>query len=483
MSDHLRRIPLELLGEIFQFYVGLEGLEALSASSAVREPSLTSKLSSSASPLILGRVCWTWRKLSLAMPSLWSLLAVYRPRLSQLEAIQIWLERSGDRPLFLDIFQPPVDNDEQNEALEDLLLLLADHGRQWKHFSLNLCGAPPPEALYRLPFDSFAILDSVDLRLQEDASFIHAWRPFYAVPTLRRVSWDFPYVEWGLPKIAPWSQLTHVQLPCVRNQNMSVDELLQVIMYCVELVDLELAMTMPLKAPSLPASRVAYSNQLALASLRAQRRDQAAKERASGAVGLGRLMVLDSDIQTALRAPIDLPNLRFLKIHAHGRDAAPLLDRLKLPALISLHILHYITFSVPPSTGYITELLQRSGVYKLDTLSIYDPDLAEGEILELLESPRLRFLRQLELLLSSVTDDTIEVLTHAPGMPCHLPHLKDLTLPDCVTSDGVLSKMVLSRQPMLSTMKFSVAGDTPLIQDVASLRMLSRQSTFCLSVI
>ncbi|GLB35562.1 hypothetical protein LshimejAT787_0211270 [Lyophyllum shimeji] len=482
--NYIHRLPLELLGDVFHFYVHSEGPSDMpSTHSALQEPALTSTLSSPASPFILSRVCWTWRRLSLAMPGLWSSLAVYRPTFSQLEAIQLWLKRSGNSPLYIYIHephsQPLADPDER--AIDDLLSLLAEHAAQWRHFGLQRCGLSPPLMLHRLPFNSFSRLESVALGFHDQND--DAWAEFYKVPSLRRISWDVSRVELNIVKFAPWWNLTHVKLP--RISGMAVDDLLRAMLYCVHLEDLELAMTMPLE----PQSRAGNANVITAHPLPADLRRPPNPEPRTLRDVYDRAQFLTSlaNLATVHQAPIDLllPNLRFLKVHARGRDAAPLLDRLTLPALTSLDVLHYMTSSVPSSTTYITELLVRSGSHKLQTLSIYDPDLPEDEILPLLTSPHLHSLRHLELLVSRVTDRTIEILTpaHRPGAPRRLPDLRCLVLPDCVTSDRLLSTMVISRQPVLKTMKFSVAADTPLKEDVAILRELARQSSFCLSVI
>ncbi|KAF5386840.1 hypothetical protein D9615_002011 [Tricholomella constricta] len=480
MSSHIDRIPLELLEKVFKFYAS-DGLTEPSLGSTIRPSSLTSTLSFSASPFILGAVCSLWRETSLAMPCLWSSLAVYRPRYAQIGTIRLWLERSKEVPLSLYLYEPFIPDPANEEARESILFLFLRHAHRWKHFYAKLSGDHPAESLCTLPINDLIMLESVELDFREHVGdYGSPWLSFYKISSLRRVTWDSSSAIRGAHNFAPWSTLTHVKLPLV--PNLTIDSLLKNILYAVNLVDLEVAMSMPLEPLPPPPARLKCVSEAALESLRAQLPPGWWERTISDAVALGRAMQREENLRTALFAPIDLPNLQSLKIHAHGRDAAPLLDRLKLPELKSLHILHYTTYPVAPSTRYIIALLERSGLYKLDTLSIYDPDMREDEVVKLLTSRRLQALRKLELLVSSVGDNTVQLLFVRRGMQYRLPYLTHLVLPDCVTSEGMLLKMVVSRQPLLNTVKFCVTADTPM-SDVAKLRKLASRTGFCLSTV
>ncbi|KAG5642325.1 hypothetical protein DXG03_003000 [Asterophora parasitica] len=482
IPNYVNRLSLENIRRIFQFYVDEPSSDsALFSNLKPRPSSLTSTLSSSASPFILASVCILWRHLALSEPRLWSSLAVYRPKTSQINTIRLWLERSQKNPLSIYplsvyLYEPATDPLSDHLAREEILFLFHAHAHRIKHFYAKVSGGHPAESLYTLPTHKLARLESVELDLTDyEGDYDSAWHGFHDVPSLRRIAWDPSSVIHGVHDFAPWSTLTHVKLPYVAD--LTIDELLSNLIYAVNLVDLDLEMTMPVRVPPPSHKRIgiAYSGPAALEFLRRPPRVGCRDEKVSDGSALGRAMQVQANLELAMVATIDLPSLRSLRIHAHRRDAAPLLDRLKLPELKSLHIIHSITDPIVPSTRYITALLERSG--GLETLSIYDPNMSEDEIVHLTESPRLRVLRNLDLQVGPVGDNTIGPLIVRHGARHRLPKLTNLTLADCVTSEGLCYAMAASRRPVLKTFKFCVAEGTPL-NDIVDLRKLASRGGF-----
>ncbi|KAF7975270.1 hypothetical protein HWV62_10154 [Athelia sp. TMB] len=83
---HMRRLPIEVLEEIFMF-------------SVPRYPTVTDY---SVAPLLLGQVCRLWREVSRTTPMLWSVLRLTEPNHPELfERLVQWFERSGDCSLDL----------------------------------------------------------------------------------------------------------------------------------------------------------------------------------------------------------------------------------------------------------------------------------------------------------------------------------------------------------------------------------------------
>ncbi|KAJ7768312.1 hypothetical protein B0H16DRAFT_1519365 [Mycena metata] len=96
----VRRLPLEILEEIF---------------SACLPTHRNCVMSTSEAPLLLGRVCSSWRAISLSTPRLWSKLHIVEPTTAgwwpnmeeevakHLEATKTWLARSGQCPLSISL--------------------------------------------------------------------------------------------------------------------------------------------------------------------------------------------------------------------------------------------------------------------------------------------------------------------------------------------------------------------------------------------
>ncbi|KAK6996922.1 hypothetical protein R3P38DRAFT_3068501 [Favolaschia claudopus] len=90
----IRRIPQDVLSEIFFACLPTHRNCVMSASEA---------------PVLLGRICSSWRALSLATPRLWASLHIAEPRVrsglyedkivQRLEVMKMWLARSGQCPL------------------------------------------------------------------------------------------------------------------------------------------------------------------------------------------------------------------------------------------------------------------------------------------------------------------------------------------------------------------------------------------------
>ncbi|KAF7357955.1 Tetratricopeptide repeat family [Mycena venus] len=101
----IRRLPLDILEEIFVACLPSHRNCVMSAEEA---------------PVILGRICSSWRTISLATPRLWSRLHIVEPRspepsnplhmsrrLLRLEVANSWLRRSGECPLSISLDSSP----------------------------------------------------------------------------------------------------------------------------------------------------------------------------------------------------------------------------------------------------------------------------------------------------------------------------------------------------------------------------------------
>ncbi|KAF7342602.1 F-box domain-containing protein [Mycena sanguinolenta] len=122
----LRRMPPELLGEIFSWTL----------------PSTRDIFDTEDCPWILTRVCSSWRAVALSIPSLWSLIVIDFPaqRRYSLKMISTQIERA--RSLKIHFFGSQNRRPRRQVAL---FRLLAEHSTRWEEFSIQLTSHLVPE--------------------------------------------------------------------------------------------------------------------------------------------------------------------------------------------------------------------------------------------------------------------------------------------------------------------------------------------------
>jgi len=358
----IHRIPVELLGEIFKHYLD-------EAPQTRRKNIGTSRLTTgyltTVNPIILGHICLRWRNISLSMPTLWSSLAIYRPKLSQIPLIRLWLKRSGVCPLTLSLSQT-IDGDvTQVAATRHILSYFVRCARRWQSIRLSLYDGPPYEPLLNLPPGTAGMLESAHLDLPdwnyEDIDRL--WSTFHSSPSLRRVAWGSEYDFQQLPTHIPWKQLTHIT---ARNIITSTpEELLHVLQSCKNLHEFHISTSW------------SYTVRVQI-----------------------------------LATPIVLPNLQHLKIYAEGSSSAPLLSQVTLPALDSLQLYHtslsYVDVQKPRSCSFLTDLVVRSAC-RLQHFSLTDKGVTEADLAGFLSAPAASSLREISLVLGSIAEPAVKM--------------------------------------------------------------------------
>ncbi|KAJ7134884.1 hypothetical protein C8R44DRAFT_437146 [Mycena epipterygia] len=169
----VRQLPVDIIQEIFTACIPTHRNCVMSASEA---------------PVLLGRICSSWRTLSLSTPRLWARLHVVEPvrlynvtstlfeeKLAQrLETTRTWLGRSGQCPLSISLESGPESGPEAfgipsptdpatRPAIADLFLqVLLLFASRWEHISFT---TPPAalETLFHLAEADFPLLKSVSL--------------------------------------------------------------------------------------------------------------------------------------------------------------------------------------------------------------------------------------------------------------------------------------------------------------------------------
>ncbi|KAF7357912.1 hypothetical protein MVEN_00837600 [Mycena venus] len=141
LMSPIRRLPLDILEEIFGACLPTNRNCVMSAEEA---------------PVILGRICSSWRAISLATPRLWSRLHIVEPRspepsnslntsrrLQRLEVANSWLRRSGECPLSISLdssadprMSPPINSPVSPTNPDLFLSALIQFAPRWQNLNL-----------------------------------------------------------------------------------------------------------------------------------------------------------------------------------------------------------------------------------------------------------------------------------------------------------------------------------------------------------
>ncbi|KAK7006028.1 hypothetical protein R3P38DRAFT_1727405 [Favolaschia claudopus] len=212
LMSPIRRIPLDLLEQIFIACLPAHRNCVMSAQEA---------------PVLLGRICSSWRTLSLSAPRLWSRLHIVLPppdheslsrdrdifaakTAQRLEVASTWLGRTGNCPLSISVERDFHMN--HLDLPEDLLELLIPYASRWQHLSLVL---PPSgfERLSRLSENDVPLLMSLSMSSAPIMDPAYTWTPagILFAPNLS----SFEFAGSGIiPSALPlrWNTLTELSL-------------------------------------------------------------------------------------------------------------------------------------------------------------------------------------------------------------------------------------------------------------------------------
>ncbi|KAF5356525.1 hypothetical protein D9758_008263 [Tetrapyrgos nigripes] len=216
-----RRLPVEILSEIFAHCLPRD-----------RNPNC----SQSEAPILLGRVCRTWRHVSLSTPSLWASIHIVIPILAsrsvlrsvidaRREGVETWLGRSGSLPLSVSVFSEwsstPLTYGSPDNFPERIRLLLDcifQRSNRWHTVQFHLnndCTSILSECWPWGGTKELPLLHTFKMGLSVDAwgsfpNFKSEW--LAKAPRLQRLSLRDGDFEWFLTGQSSWAQITHLEL-------------------------------------------------------------------------------------------------------------------------------------------------------------------------------------------------------------------------------------------------------------------------------
>jgi hypothetical protein len=407
----IRRIPLDVLREIFVRCLPTDHNAIMSCREA---------------PLLLGRVCSSWRSNSTSTPKLWSSIHISVPDPGPwrgngnvgaedtdvfLQAITVWLNRSGALPLSISLFYSYL-----NEVEDHIFPRLIAVSDRWKHINLSL-SLVSIRLIASISKEQLPLLESCSIHLP---SFIgmegkNIFQIFHA-PRLRRLL--IPNSLATLVGVLPnWSRLSEIIIVATAGvfKGLHIDTALAIMRHCDKLVACRMDISDDVSAD-------AYEHPTAI-----------------------------------------VPGLKWLTIHG-GCNLGPLFDRLHLPTLLSLDLT--IIFGQPSFNHHsLCAFLSRSKA--LDSLTLNSSAHTGRDLLECVtRAPNISQLI-LRILDGSgwgaagtganhfpVDDQLLGLLTPTTDGPVNRsiwPRLKVIECNPSGASDDVLLNFIQARTTLSST--------------------------------
>lgn len=392
LSTPIRKLPMEILQEVFMYCLPPSEREFSGAPNGVE------------SPMVLTRVCAQWRQVALATPRLWDTLLMRFPSFHvkqvstrKLQLMEWWLERSKAVPLTLSVNVPLA----SGEILKDLLPLIRAHLPRCRSLRLWL-----PETW----LSQFSLLSGV-----------------LGTPALERLEVSFSSGQGFAVQTSPMIKLNSQGIPRLRHLSLRLRGSNSVELFAaspgLQSLDLDFSLT-----PSECRRLLAGCPNVVSCRFRAVD---------------GWLPGLPESGVTTLH------NLEELTIQI-SQPIAPLLDTLCLPSLKTLHIHETLAldsdFQVWNQDSF-NAFVQRSGC-TLEKLLLHNVLRTEAELVACLRmSNSLVHFGVVDVHGATLcTDHTLNMLTVKAGMPVFMPKLQFFRLGATLRSaDGVFADMVNSR--------------------------------------
>lgn len=354
----VRRVPVEILQNIFVLCRHAERNPAMDESEA---------------PLLLGRICRSWREICIGTAELWSslhlvgydgftsdLTSATNVTSENMERLVVWLERSGDVPLNISLFIPP--HYDSPSPPSQFLAAILPYAHRWR--CIDLISPESDLTVFReLKSNDVPLLETFSYRPTgvrsptDNALLLETLLPFLdAAPILHQLSLQ---LSSRLPSFESlWPRLTEL---CITDQisSWNMAKWVQVLAACTRLRACTLSYYPLPEEPDVLGSRIV------------------------------------------------LPHLRSLSIHSllgriHPSRHFSLLDYLTLPNLHDLKSVGHCSVRVIPS---IIELLRRSACL-LEKLVIQEEELKVEDLRQCLYlTPDLR---ELDLSLPTCFGDDID---------------------------------------------------------------------------
>lgn len=192
----ISQLPPEILSEIFLYCIPHEQFPVACRTQA---------------PLLLTQVSTSWRALALVSPDLWTALHInYKDPVEDIPATDLWLSRSGNKPLTLSI---AVDFGEQPQ--QEIIDAICRHSKRWKHIRFDfrhlLC---PPMYSLDLAQNQIPELCTFEFHARDisNTNVAPITRLLHSAPQLRELTWVDDLADTDTLLELPLGRLTRLSL-------------------------------------------------------------------------------------------------------------------------------------------------------------------------------------------------------------------------------------------------------------------------------
>ncbi|KAF9461697.1 hypothetical protein BDZ94DRAFT_797640 [Collybia nuda] len=232
----IRKVPQELLGKIFIHCLPI-GRNAV--------------MSHKEAPILFGRVCSAWRRVSLSTPALWASLHIPVPGRSEethllhlrRDAAAEWLARSGVLPLSVSISEPMSGDLYKQKQTVIILKMLIQFANRWRH--IDFSPLTSRSLLDGLRAKDVPMLQSITIQNQQGIKRTATWDSleFLHAPEIRAVA--FSQMPGDILTYSlRWEQLTELRVQPNKSQPLSPHEGLLLLRRCPNLVNCWLEITL-----------------------------------------------------------------------------------------------------------------------------------------------------------------------------------------------------------------------------------------------
>ncbi|KAF7985150.1 hypothetical protein HWV62_7716 [Athelia sp. TMB] len=234
----MRRMPAELLAEIFRHMTTITSVNDYNRVSAIQEATLPT------------HICRRWRDIAISIPALWSNISVRiarRDNLPSLTRAQTWISRTAGYPLSVQLVWLSQAPDKDWVSLLDIII---PHAARWRSLKIDIASDRREHHLSAIRHN-IPMLDTVHI------SQMSEWLDIFELaPQLRRATFNINTA--ALPKLRlPWAQLTYC-----RPGRLSVAACLGMLQRCPNLVSLDANLIHEMSAILTPPVSLPYLSTL-----------------------------------------------------------------------------------------------------------------------------------------------------------------------------------------------------------------------------
>ncbi|KAJ7140816.1 hypothetical protein C8R44DRAFT_761931, partial [Mycena epipterygia] len=198
----VRRLPLDVIQEIFAACIPTHRICVMSAREA---------------PVLLGRICSSWRAVSLSTPRIWARLHVVEPirpgdstSTSRLETMKMWLGRSGECPLSISLLATsPRTSAASHTPPNPFFQALIPFAPRWQHIHFTIPSELVLEPLLHLAATDVPMLQSVAFYPSQLLHRPLEWGRFGMLSASRISNFSIPPFSFSPIELPlQWNQLT-----------------------------------------------------------------------------------------------------------------------------------------------------------------------------------------------------------------------------------------------------------------------------------